>query len=79
MSIEVNELISKALQMFEKERAIIAEKLILSLDYEIDEDVEIAWQKEIEKRIHDVKTGRVECIPWEDVRDRLRRNSHENC
>jgi putative addiction module component (TIGR02574 family) len=43
----------------------------------MDEDVDRAWQIEIEKRIRDLDSGVARSIPWEDVRDRLYRNTNE--
>jgi len=71
------EILEYALKRPDKDRAQIAEALIASLDTPIvDEDVELAWQQEIAKRINDVESGAVKCIPWEELRDRLRQNAH---
>ena len=74
--ITVEGIIDQALQRPEKERALIAERLISSLDSASDKDVELAWQKEIEKRLKEIDSGIVRCIPWEDVRERLYQNAH---
>lgn len=74
--ITVEGIIDQALQKPEKERALIAERLISSLDNASDKDVELAWQKEIEKRLKEIDSGIVRCIPWEDVRERLYQNAH---
>ncbi len=74
--ITAEAIIDKALKKPEKERALIVERLISSLDSTTDKDVELAWQKEIEKRLHEIDTGIVQCIPWEDVRDQLSKNAH---
>lgn len=72
MSINtVDRIIDQALQQPERERARIAEKLISSLDQTTDLDVELAWQKEIGKRLKEIDSGAVECIPWEEVRNKL--------
>ena len=70
----VEKIITQALQTTPKNRAIIAERLISSLDPEADLDVELAWQEEIHRRVIEVDKGVVDCIPWEVVRERLRRN-----
>ena len=72
----VNRIIDQALQQPEKERARIAEKLISSLDQTIDLDFELAWQQEIDKRLKEIDSGTVECIPWEDVRSKLYQNAN---
>ena len=68
-------IIKQALKQPEKERARIAETLISSLDYTPDVDVELAWQEEIWKRLKEIDSWKVKCIPWEDVRNRLYENS----
>ncbi len=71
----VERIINKALQQPEKERARIAEALISSLDQIVDMDVELAWQKEIGKRLKEIDSGAVQCIPWEDIRSKLYENA----
>ncbi len=72
----VNRIIDQALQQPERERARIAETLISSLDQTIDMDVELAWQEEIGKRLREIDSGAVQCIPWEDIRSKLYENAH---
>jgi putative addiction module component (TIGR02574 family) len=66
--MEAAELLKHALTLSDKERAELASSLIDSLDPTVDPDVELAWQKEIARRLEDVEGGRVRTIPWEDVR-----------
>ena len=42
--------------------------MISSLDQNVDQDVELAWQEEIGSRLREIDSGVAECIPWEDVR-----------
>ncbi len=74
MSTTIENLLTQALQMPSKDRALIAERLITSLDTEADWDVEIAWQQEVQRRIEQIDNGEVVCIPWEQVLNRLRGN-----
>jgi putative addiction module component (TIGR02574 family) len=71
----VDEILDKALRQPETDRARIAEALIASLDAQSDRDVERAWQHEINNRLHEIDTGTLKCVPWEEVRDRLYRNA----
>ena len=71
-----DEILDSALRQPVKDRARIAETLIASLDVVADREIEQAWQHEIGKRIGEIDSGVVTCIPWEEVRDRLYRNSH---
>ena len=78
MTKSTESILERALSMPPKERAVVAERLIASLDSVIDADVEIAWQREIQKRISQVEKGEVACIPWEQVRKTLRGKSRAN-
>ncbi len=73
--ISVDDIIDQALRQPEKERARIAEILISSLERSVDKNIELAWQEEVTKRLQDIDSGAVKCIPWEEVRDKLRRNA----
>ena len=73
--ISADEIIDQALREPEKERARIAEILISSLENSVDKNVEFAWQEEVTKRLKEIDSGAVKCIPWEEVRDKLRRNA----
>ena len=68
------DVLDSALRLPDRERARIAERLIASLDpiVEPSTEVELAWQAEVQKRLAQVDRGEVQCIPWEQVRDRLR-------
>ncbi|MFA6293295.1 MAG: addiction module protein [Victivallales bacterium] len=69
------DILDKALLLPDRERAQIAEQLISSLDRVIEPslEVELAWQQEIERRLSQIDSGEVKCVPWEEVRDNLRR------
>ena len=69
---EVDTVLGQALRMSAQERAEIAEKLIASLDDSSESDVEQAWQEEVHRRIRELDSGAAVCVPWEEVRRRLR-------
>ncbi len=69
---ETERVLAHALRLAAPERARIAEQLIASLGSDPDRDVEIAWQEEIQRRLGEIDRGEVTCVPWEEVRDRLR-------
>jgi putative addiction module component (TIGR02574 family) len=52
-AMTLEELFKQALQLPTKERAKLAGELLESLDDEPDEDVEAAWNAEIERRLQD--------------------------
>jgi putative addiction module component (TIGR02574 family) len=61
------ELESKALRLPRKERARLAQRLISSLDPEVDADVERLWLQEAERRLGELKAGKVAGLPAEKV------------
>ena len=52
-------------------RAAVAGSLLESLDDQVDEGAEAAWEAEIARRLNDLDTGKVKLIPWATVRRRL--------
>jgi len=72
MNPDVSELLKKALALPPESRAALATSLFESLDDEpADEGVEAAWSEEIKRRIDDIDSGKVQMIPYEEVRRRL--------
>lgn len=49
----------KALRLSSRERARLAERLISSLDDEVDADAEAIWVREAERRLDQLRTGKV--------------------
>ncbi len=66
--MESGELLKRALELSDQERADLASNLIDSLDPTVDADSELAWQEEISRRLSDIENGHVKTTPWEDVR-----------
>jgi len=78
MSTAIEQVLTQALQMPPQDRAMIAERLLASLDTEVDWEVEVAWQQEAQRRIEEIDRGEVVCLPWEQVMNRLRGNARAN-
>lgn len=55
------------------ERAELALFLIHSLDQEVDADADVAWDAEIQRRVAEIKSGRTQGIPAEQVFANLRK------
>ena len=72
MMQEAQELLKKALALPDKERADLAGSLIDSLDDTVDENAEAAWQEEVVRRLHEVRSGKVKTTSWNDVRQKGR-------
>ncbi len=73
MEKKTKDIINEAMRMPAEERATIAENLIASLDRECDDQTEALWQDEVQKRIREIESGAVKCVPWESVRSSLKR------
>ena len=78
MTEEAHELLQKALALPENERAELAGSLIASLDATVDQDVDAAWQQEVVRRLHEIQSGKVETVSWEDVQQRGRTLLHDS-
>jgi putative addiction module component (TIGR02574 family) len=67
MSKPARELELRVLRLPRRERARLAQRLISSLDSEVDADVEKLWLREAERRLGELKSGKVAGIPAEKV------------
>jgi putative addiction module component (TIGR02574 family) len=67
MSTSVEELAAKAQELSPEDRARLAENLLASLQDEPQSEVEAAWDREIERRVEQVRAGTAQLIPAEDV------------
>ncbi|MCP4696988.1 MAG: addiction module protein [Gammaproteobacteria bacterium] len=69
--------IEKEIMAFsDKERALMAQHILQSLDEGLDEDTEQAWQEEAERRYDDYKKGLIQSVSAEaafaEARQRLK-------
>jgi len=71
MSHDAAEILKEALALPMEARAALADSLLESVDREVDEDAEAAWQREIARRVAELDSGAVTPIPWAEVRSRL--------
>lgn len=71
MKQDPNDLLKEALKLPPEARAALAGSLLDSLDQEVDEDAEAAWQVEIERRLRELDSGAVKLIPWSQARFRI--------
>jgi putative addiction module component (TIGR02574 family) len=63
--------LADALRLDAQSRAQLAAELLASLDGPSDPDAESAWQAEIERRVADLKAGKVKLEPWDQVKRRI--------
>lgn len=71
MGEEANQLLEQAMTLPEGERRELALRLLRSLGTAEDQDIMEAWYDEAERRLADVREGRAQTVPWEQVRDKL--------
>jgi putative addiction module component (TIGR02574 family) len=69
---QASEVLEKALTLSTQERGLLIDRLVDSLDdASTDEGAEEAWADEIKSRVDDIRAGKVEMIPGEEVVRRL--------
>jgi len=72
MSDDILALLESSLRLPATARALLASKLLESIaDESIDEKAEAEWEAEIERRVADVESGRVQGVPWSTVHSNL--------
>jgi putative addiction module component (TIGR02574 family) len=67
MASTARQLESKALRLPAGARARLAERLISSLDDQVDPDAEKLWEEEAERRLDELRSGAVESRTAEGV------------
>lgn len=70
MTITIDELTTKAMELSGESRALLAEKLVESLDQEM---VNKLWLTEVKKRRDEVREGRVKPIPGTKVMEDVKK------
>jgi putative addiction module component (TIGR02574 family) len=73
MSKTLTEVTQEAVRLPASERLQLARILLdLSEPYiEPDAEVQSAWDKEIERRLHELRSGKVKAIPLEEVKKKI--------
>ena len=69
----VNQIADDILELPESDRALLAHRLIQSLDDKIDSDAEALWMEEIDRRSTEIRKKSVNCRPIGDVISDIRR------
>ena len=72
MAMKLDTVEAKALTLGLRDRARLAEKLLLSLDAPSDEENLRLWVAEAERRRHELRTGKAKEIPAREVFKRAR-------
>jgi len=72
MSIPVEQITEVALALPSDARALLADRLVESLDPIADDAIRDIWAKEALRRLEDVRSGKVESIPGDVALARIR-------
>ena len=75
MSKKLDKVLRDALDLEQQDRAKLLEHLIDSLDPKTEEGAEEAWAQEVRRRAAEIDSGAAATIPWDLVRERLRRKT----
>ncbi len=71
MKREAAEILREALSLPAATRAAMAGQLIQSLETDVDEDAETAWDAELSRRLAEIDSGAVVLVPWAEARRRI--------
>lgn len=73
MPMTVDQLAAEALSLPSQSRALLADKLVESLDADELTRIDQLWVAEAKRRRDEVRSGRVQTIPGEEALARVRR------
>jgi putative addiction module component (TIGR02574 family) len=62
------QIIDAALKLPEGERAAIVKRLLETLPPEVDDYEDAEWAAELDRRLDDFKQGKVDSVPWDDLK-----------
>jgi putative addiction module component (TIGR02574 family) len=71
MTARAAQILREALALPAEERADVAAELLASLDEPADQDVDVAWATELERRARRVLSGESQGTEWSEVRARI--------
>jgi hypothetical protein len=71
--LSIEQLIQEALSLPSASRSLLADKLVESLEFDIDETIQTRWTTKAKKRRDEVRSGTVQLIPGEEALAQVRR------
>jgi putative addiction module component (TIGR02574 family) len=77
MAANFDDIIKDALSLPPGARAMLADHLLESLDWEHQKEIDAAWAEEAEKRMQEIRDGKVQAIDGEQVMRELRARRKE--
>lgn len=73
MPLTLEQLTAEAMQLPLESRALLADRLVESLDSAEPDEIQRLWTTEAIRRRDEIRSGRVESMPGEQVLDEVRR------
>jgi putative addiction module component (TIGR02574 family) len=67
MSTNLDQLTADAMKLPVRDRVQLAQRLVSTIDDEVESDTEALWFAEAERRLDELRSGKVQGIPAEDV------------
>jgi putative addiction module component (TIGR02574 family) len=71
MATDTKKLLHEAMKLPGEARAALAGSLLDSLDETVDPQAELAWAKEIARRMKEIDSGKVKTVPWSVARRKI--------
>jgi putative addiction module component (TIGR02574 family) len=78
MSSSFDQVLTAALSLPDTERADLVDALLGTLEPDPAAPLDPAWLEEIERRSKEYDEGKVQGIPWDEVRKSLRRGAQSD-
>jgi len=72
MAASFDDIMKDALSLPPGARAMLADQLLVSLDWEQQKEIDDAWADEAERRMQEIRDGKVQTIDGEQVMRELR-------
>lgn len=73
MPLTLDQLAEEAMRLPSASRALLAERIVESLDLAETDEIQRLWAAEAIKRRDEIRSGRVQPIPGDEVLDEVRR------
>ncbi len=72
MAATDDRVIEEALSLPADVRLSLVEKLLISLNLPIDEEIDRLWAEEAERRVSQIEEGKINLVPGEEVFNKIR-------
>ena len=71
MSVAIAEIFQKTKNLSLEDRSTLIKGLINDIDLEGGEEIEKAWMEEVKNRKEEILNGKVQTIPYDDIKAEL--------